>query len=86
MDEIKRHHEARLKEVFNALDRPKTAWEVAPSITWDLKYDRWEDVHIVQKWFAVGETIAHLEHQFRQGRVEREICEDGVVKYFRFKD
>lgn len=37
VDEIKRHHEVRLKEVFNALDRPKTAWEVAPSITWGSK-------------------------------------------------
>ncbi len=83
VDEIKRHHDLRLKEAFNALDRPKTAWEVAPSITWDLKYERWEDVHVVQKWFAVGETVAHLEYLLKQGVVQKEIGSDGKVRYFR---
>jgi glyoxylase-like metal-dependent hydrolase (beta-lactamase superfamily II) len=83
VDEIKRHHDVRLKEAFNALDRPKTAWEVAPSITWDLKYERWEDVHVVQKWFAVGETVAHLEYLLKQGALQKEIGDDGKVRYFR---
>lgn len=83
VDEIKRHHDIRLKEAFNALDRPKTAWEVAPSITWDLKYERWEDVHVVQKWFAVGETVAHLEYLLKQGAVQKETGDDGKVRYFR---
>jgi len=82
-EEIRRHHQARLKEALMALDRPKTAWEVAPSITWDLVYSNWEDVNVVQKWFAVGETIAHLEYLFKQGVIEKEISGDGKVRYFR---
>lgn len=82
VNEIKEHHSIRLQEAYAALDRPKTAWEVAPSITWDLVYDRWEDVHVVQKWFAIGETIAHLEHLYKRGLVGKK--EDGgVIKYFR---
>ncbi|WP_456467646.1 MBL fold metallo-hydrolase [Archaeoglobus sp.] len=83
IEEIRRHHQARLKEALMALDRPKTAWEVAPSITWDLVYSNWEDVNVVQKWFAVGETIAHLEYLFKQGVIEKEISGDGNVRYFR---
>ncbi len=83
IEEIRRHHQARLKEALMALDRPKTAWEVAPSITWDLVYSNWEDVNVVQKWFAVGETIAHLEYLFKQGVIEKEISGDGKVRYFR---
>lgn len=82
VEEIKSHHSKRLQEAYAALDRPKTAWEVAPSITWELVYERWEDVHIVQKWFAIGETIAHLEHLYRKGMVEKKE-EEGVIKYFR---
>ncbi len=79
--ELKQHHRKRLQEAFAALDEPKTAWEVAPSITWDLKYEKWEDVNVVQKWFAVGETMAHLEHLRRRGLVERE--EGEKIRYFR---
>ncbi|WP_202318430.1 MBL fold metallo-hydrolase [Archaeoglobus neptunius] len=82
IDEIRRHHRARLVETLAALDRPKTAWEIAPSITWDLVYTDWEEVHVVQKWFAVGETIAHLEYLQKEGLVERDV-ENGLVKYFK---
>jgi len=82
IEEIKRHHSNRLGEALFALDTPKTAWEVAPSITWDLVYTNWDEVHVVQKWFAVGETIAHLEHLCRKGLVDKKE-EGGVIKYFR---
>ncbi len=79
---IKKHHSIRLQEALSALDKPKTAWEVAPNITWDLVFSRWEDVHVVQKWFAVGETIAHLEYLYHKGQVDK-VEKDGVIKYFR---
>lgn len=82
IDEILKHHEKRLKEVLSALDKPKTAWEVAPSISWDLVYERWEDVNVVQKWFAVGETIAHLEHLRKYGIVEK-FEDNELIKYVR---
>lgn len=82
IEEIKSHHSNRLGEALFALDTPKTAWEVAPSITWDLVYTNWDEVHVVQKWFAVGETIAHLEHLCRKGLVDKKE-EGGVIKYFR---
>ena len=51
-------------------------------MTWDLKYDRWEDVNVMQKWFATGEAIAHLRYLEADGAVET-ATENGVTLYWR---
>jgi hypothetical protein len=50
----------------------KTAWEVAQRITWDLDYEDWNELPTMQKWFAVGETIAHLNYLEKRKIVRRE--------------
>jgi glyoxylase-like metal-dependent hydrolase (beta-lactamase superfamily II) len=71
--ELQEHHGNRLNEALLALeDGAKTAWEVAPYITWDIGCNSWEEFPSVQKWFAVGETIAHLDYLEADGRA----CKD----------
>lgn len=61
--ELQEHHHARLNEVLFALEEGgKTAYQVAPCISWDIKYRSWDSFPPQQKWFAVGETIAHLKY------------------------
>jgi len=61
--ELREHHKARLEECVSALRQgDKTAWEVAPHVTWDIDCKSWADFPPTQKWFAVGETLAHLEY------------------------
>ncbi len=61
--ELREHHANRLEEVITSLkDGEKDAAAVTPDISWDLKYDCWDEVHPVQKLFATGETIAHLQY------------------------
>ncbi|MCD6358423.1 MAG: MBL fold metallo-hydrolase [Dehalococcoidia bacterium] len=61
--ELKKHHQDRLSEVLSALkDGEKNAFQVAPYIKWDIKYSSWELFPSMQKWFAVGETIAHIKY------------------------
>jgi glyoxylase-like metal-dependent hydrolase (beta-lactamase superfamily II) len=61
--ELLEHHQNRLDEVLAALEGgAQTAWEVAPSIAWDLRVSSWEKFPPAQKWFALGETIAHLDY------------------------
>jgi glyoxylase-like metal-dependent hydrolase (beta-lactamase superfamily II) len=63
ISEIKAHHQCRLKEAVTALgEGDKTAFQVAPFITWDINFKSWELFPPAQKIFAVGETIAHLEY------------------------
>lgn len=61
--ELQLHHAGRCDECVAALESgPKNAAEVTPMISWDLRYEDWDDVHPVQKLFATGEAIAHLQY------------------------
>ncbi|MFW6056186.1 MAG: MBL fold metallo-hydrolase [Chloroflexota bacterium] len=68
--ELERHHAGRCEEVLAALaDGEKDAATVTPLISWDLRYETWDEVHPVQKLFATGETIAHLQYLEKRGSV-----------------
>jgi len=81
VQELKEHHQRRLEEALAALDRPKTAWEVAPSISWDVKAKDLNQLPVTQKWFIVGETIAHLEHLLNKGKVCK-VEKEGLILYY----
>ena len=81
VQELKEHHKRRLEEALAALDRPKTAWEVAPSISWDVETKDLRELPITQKWFIVGETIAHLEHLLNKGKICK-VEKEGVILYY----
>ncbi len=71
--ELKEHHERRLREILSILgDRPRTAFQVASRMRWDLDCDSWEEFPRAQKWFATGEAIAHLRYLQRKGFIHRE--------------
>lgn len=78
--ELQEHHQARLKEVIAALeDGEKTTFQVAPCITWNIDYRSWELFPAGQKWFAVGETMAHIKYLEKQGLVRRETQENKIL-------
>lgn len=77
--ELQEHHRNRLAEAMEALaEGPKTAWDVAPHITWDIEFNSWENFPTVQKFFAVGETLAHLNYLEGEGKIKREIRNDKI--------
>jgi len=41
-------------------------------MTWDIDCATWEEFPIAQKWFATGETIAHLRYLESEGRIKRD--------------
>lgn len=77
IDEILEHHRERLAEVAEILARgPKTAFEVAREVSWDI--GQFDSLDVYNKFFAVGETLSHLVHLEFEGVAEgRE--EGGVV-------
>jgi glyoxylase-like metal-dependent hydrolase (beta-lactamase superfamily II) len=78
--ELKEHHQNRLAEALSALeDGAKTAWEVAPYITWDIDCNSWAEFPSVQKFFAVGETIAHLDYLVSDSAARKEMRNHKVV-------
>jgi len=79
--ELQAHHQARANEVLSALEKGrKTAFQIAPHITWNLNCRSWDDFPAPQKWFAVGETIAHLQYLEKKGAI-KSACEDNQILY-----
>lgn len=82
--ELQEHHHNRLNEIITALNnKNKNAWEVAQSISWEIDCDSWDLFPPAQKWFALGETIAHLDFLEEEDRVVR-IERDNHI-YFSLK-
>lgn len=72
IDELQEHHRDRLAEVLAALkEGEKTAWQIAPHISWDINFRSWEEFPPVQKWFALGETLAHIDYLVAEGKIDK---------------
>lgn len=82
IDEILEHHEERLNEIMEALrENPDSdAYMTASKVTWSMKGLKWEEAPDGQKWFAMGETVAHLDYLMFQGKVVKTKV-DGVSRY-----
>jgi glyoxylase-like metal-dependent hydrolase (beta-lactamase superfamily II) len=79
--ELQEHHRARLNEVLVALgEGEKNILQIAPRIHWDITAKSWEAFPVQQKWFAFGETLAHVKHLEGQGKV-RSKNQNGVAIY-----
>ena len=70
--QLREHHEARLKETFDACEEPTTAKKLLPVL-----FHRKLDTH--QMTFAMGEAIAHLNYLWRRGTIKRQLDEHGVL-------
>jgi len=75
--ELKEHHAMRAKELLSVMKRgPRTAYQLASGMTWDIVCDSFERFPISQKWFATGETVAHLVFLEEMGKVWKERVEE----------
>lgn len=68
------HHERRLEQVCRIIsDHPGlTGYEIASRMTWKIRCNSWEDFPVAQKWFAVGECLAHLDRLMVLGLIRAE--------------
>jgi glyoxylase-like metal-dependent hydrolase (beta-lactamase superfamily II) len=72
--QLKAHHDERLAETMTACKKPANAREIVPVL-----FKRELDIH--QMTFAMGEAIAHLNYLLRRGKLRRQLCEDGVLRF-----
>ncbi|MEP6942048.1 MAG: MBL fold metallo-hydrolase [Betaproteobacteria bacterium] len=70
------HHAARLAELEAAAIEPRSAAELVPVL-----FRRELDVQ--QRFFAMGEAIAHLNHLWHAGRLARIIDDDASIRFRR---
>jgi glyoxylase-like metal-dependent hydrolase (beta-lactamase superfamily II) len=79
--ELQDHHRARLNEVLDALgDGEKNILQIAPHISWDITAKTWDEFPAQQKWFAFGETMAHVNHLEKQGKI-RSKNHNGMIRF-----
>ena len=74
---LRTHHAQRLGELHAALldaDAPRSAEEIIP-----ILFRRPLDLQ--QRFFAMGEAIAHLNHLWRAGRARRVVNTDGTIRF-----
>lgn len=73
IQELYTHHQHRLEEAYAILrNAPLTGYQVASLMTWDMVYRCWDEVAPVQKFFATGEALAHLQFLLAEGKVKCE--------------
>ena len=72
IEQIIEHHLQRLTETVDALaGHPNAhATEIAAHLKWSMRGKSWEEFPLSQRWFAVGETMAHLDYLIRRGMAE----------------
>ena len=76
IEAIKHHHAMRLNEVRQILAKGKAnGWVTASQMTWQMRFATWEEFPVSQKWFAIGEALAHLDHLVALGEVQ--VSESG---------
>ena len=76
IQELKYHHRKRANEILSVLRCGKqNAYQLASKMSWDVTYEFWEQFPSSQRWFATGETIAHLKYLEEGGKIQREMQE-----------
>lgn len=81
--QLKAHHAARLEEcrkIVAELGRAEL-YQIAGNMTWRIRAASWDTFPAAQRWFALGECIAHLDHLVLEGRLERLEDEKGMWIY-----
>lgn len=73
IEEIIGHHYHRLVETLEAVAKcPNThATEIASHLKWSMRGKTWAEFPLFQRWFAVGETMSHLDYLVVRGLVNQ---------------
>ena len=82
-DELIAHHLRRIENAWQTVKEEPglTGYEIAGRMRWKIRSRSWEDFPLQQKFFAVGEALAHLDYLEVRGRVERRL-ENEKYRYY----
>lgn len=83
IDQLLVHHQERLKDTEKVVRMipGSTAYEIAAYMKWQMRGKNWEEFPVSQRWFAVGETIAHLDYLMNKGLVRCDVDSEGIHRY-----
>ena len=84
INELFVHHRMRLEEAENIIQKHPglNAYQIAGKMTWKIRSKSWEEFPPGQQWFAVGETMTHLDYLLARGRIDRWEDKEGNRTYY----
>lgn len=86
-NELKMHHGLRIKNALSIVQMEPglTAYEITGRMQWSIRCRNWADFPLTQKFFAVGEAMAHLDYLETRGQIRAEAV-NGKICYWAVKD
>lgn len=83
IDQLIYHHDVRLEETLEVLKNNQRlhAYDIAGKMKWSMKGKKWEEAPVQQKWFAVGETLAHLDYLEIENKIYKKL-ENDIYYYY----
>ncbi|MBN1368279.1 MAG: MBL fold metallo-hydrolase [Dehalococcoidales bacterium] len=82
INELKEHHRERASEQLRILSKgEQDAYQVTTQMTWDMKYEKWDEIQSMQKYFAFAEGLAHLQYLTLLGKAREKKLSDGRIVY-----
>ena len=87
IDELIGHHDERLQEILDAMEmwQEYTVRDISASISWRIRVKNWDEFPKAQKWFAAGETMAHLHRLANTDCVSMK-KEQGLLLFAKLKE
>lgn len=85
IDKMIEHHKSRLADTLEVIrekstENGLTAYEIAAFMKWNMRGKSWAEFPDNQKWFAVGETLSHLDYLFYENKIEK-FKDKEIYKY-----
>ncbi|WP_418463301.1 MBL fold metallo-hydrolase [Frisingicoccus sp.] len=80
--QIEEHHARRIHQTLSIVrEEPGlNACQIGARMTWSMRGKNWDEFPIQQKWFAIGETISHLDYLMKRGLITRH--EEKEIIYY----
>ena len=85
IDSILDHHRRRINDALQIIEQHPgmSAYEIAGCMKWKIRAADWDSFPVVQKWFAVGECLSHLDYLLKRDRIRFEIAGRAKRYYLR---
>lgn len=82
VEELKAHHARRIENALSIVQEEPglTAYEITGRMQWSIRCRDWTDFPLTQKFFAVGEAMAHLDYLEVRGLV-KQVRSGGKIRY-----
>lgn len=73
IEELKVHHAQRLSDTYQVVagEQGLNASQIAGRMKWSIRAKNWDEFPSPQKWFALGETLAHLNYLIDEEKIVR---------------